>query len=567
MTQTTPSDSFPRFQVITKLGQGGMARVLLMLSRGSAGVNKLLVVKEMLPALYEDPEILTMFLDEARLAVRLNHPNVVQTYEVNTDGERPLIVMEYLEGHSLTAVLNHVGRANISMELHLYILTQVLVGLHHAHELCDFDGTPLGVVHRDVSPQNVLVTYDGQVKIVDFGIAKAAGADSRTRTGVFKGKMSYASPEQITRAPIDRRCDIFAAGVMLWEALARRRFASSEFDIAIMQQRIDGSEPKIQAVAPETPDELARICDRAMANEPDDRYATAEDFRVDLAAYLDNSKRVGVQDLAALMRTAFAEDRAKIRRIIDVRMKEISTKEPGATGNTATSPATNIAEGQSMGTQARIALASEPETGRSASRLRAAAAAPPAAKIRGRILLGAGILGAGVVTLLLFARRAPVAAGGANSAQPQAPPTAPAAAAAATVNVTIAVDPPEARVFLDGVEIATNPFRGTLPSSAQTRRVRAAAPGFAPEERLMVFDRDLQVQMALKPAPTASAAPPAPGHPRITYPTRHNPAETPAQAAAAAAPASPQTAPAAPTPGEAVSPTSRKPPRSIDDNL
>ncbi|MFS8066797.1 MAG: protein kinase domain-containing protein, partial [Byssovorax sp.] len=135
-----------RYQVITTLGQGGMARVLLTLSRGPAGVNKLLVVKELRAELKDDPEFLTMFLDEARIAARLNHPNVIQTYEVSSDGEHPVIVMEYLEGQSLGALLGRVGRKGMPLDVHLYMLAQTLAGLHYAHELRDFDGAPLGVV-------------------------------------------------------------------------------------------------------------------------------------------------------------------------------------------------------------------------------------------------------------------------------------------------------------------------------------------------------------------------------------------------------------------------------------
>ncbi|MEO7327337.1 MAG: serine/threonine-protein kinase, partial [Minicystis sp.] len=218
-----------RYQVITTLGQGGMARVLLTMSRGPAGVTKLLVVKELKDELKSDPEFVTMFLDEARIAARLNHPNVIQTYEVGNDGEHPFIVMEYLEGQALSAVLGRVGRKNLPLGLHLYALSQTAAGLHYAHELKGFDGAPLGLVHRDVSPHNVFVTYDGRVLLVDFGIAKAADSAGLTRAGVFKGKLGYAAPEQLEgKGNIDRRADVFALGAMLWEAIAMRRLTYGE---------------------------------------------------------------------------------------------------------------------------------------------------------------------------------------------------------------------------------------------------------------------------------------------------------------------------------------------------
>jgi serine/threonine-protein kinase len=215
-----PATSFGgKYRPIATLGQGGMARVLLTVAQSGPGVHKLLVVKELKPDLVKDAEFVTMFVDEARLAARLNHPNVLTTYEIGESGGAPFLVMEYLEGQPLHAVLPRVGRTAMPLTAHLAILQKALAGLHYAHELRDFDGSPMNVVHRDVSPQNVFVCYDGQVKLLDFGIAKASGSVARTETGVFKGKLGYIAPEQITSPTVDRRADVFSVGVMLWEAL------------------------------------------------------------------------------------------------------------------------------------------------------------------------------------------------------------------------------------------------------------------------------------------------------------------------------------------------------------
>ena len=544
------NDANPRYQLITKLGQGGMARVLLMLSRGRSGANKLLVVKELLPSLADDPDLRAMFLDEGRLAVRLNHPNVVQTYEVTDDAERPLIIMEYLEGQSVAALLERVGRKEMQVDLHLFILTQALIGLHHAHELCDFDGTPLGVVHRDVSPQNVFVTYDGQVKLLDFGIAKTADAENRTATGVFKGKMSYASPEQIEILEIDRRSDVFAMGVMLWEALARARISSND-DAGAMMRRLNGLDPKLGVAAPETPEELVRICEKAMAVDPAARFSTAEEFRAALSAYLDTSKRVGTHELGALVRHAFAPERTKIRELIDARMKDL-----GKAGM-ALSDLSSI-DGQvdspSVKTPSRLALAREGGDTTVLGRLQAMGTG-------GRIFLGGAVLSLATLGLVSLSRRSsggagPVVDAGAMVTIAAAPPEA-----GAMSEVTISADPPEARVWLDGVETSTNPFRGALPQSAAPHHVRVSAPGFLTEERLVVFDRNLQVQMQLRPAPPdrAAAARPAPPPPRAAH-TRPAP-EIKAPPATAAAPA----VAAPPNPGEP--PPAPKRTRSIDDSL
>ncbi len=550
-----PPAASSRYQVITTLGQGGMARVLLTLSRGPAGVSKLLVVKELRAELKDDPEFLVMFLDEARIAARLNHPNVIQTYEVSSDGEHPVIVMEYLEGQSLGALLGRVGRKAMPVDLHLHVLAQALAGLHYAHELRDFDGTPLNVVHRDVSPHNVFVTYDGQVKLVDFGIAKAAGSTGLTRAGVFKGKIAYAAPEQIASLPVDRRADVFSLGVMVWEAIAGRRLTLGEMEGAVMRRRVDGEEPKIKDVAPETPDELARICDKATARDPADRYATAAELRAAIEGYLETSKRLGAHDVGALVETAFAADRAKIRLRIEVRMKELSAAGP-ASSSLVDAPASTRGEQPTTVTPApRSASTGD----RVISTVKSGEAMPATANgsdpKRGRGLAALGVVAVAAILGVLIARRS----GGDASPSPSASATA--AAVEATVNLSIAAEPPEARLFLDDVALATNPFHGAMVRSLLARRLRVAAPGFATEERFITFDRDLTLEMALKPAPIGAAAPAA----TATAAARPSP-----QAAGASAPrAATPTATTAPTaaPGDVVGGPPRKKPRPIDDTF
>src|SRR6185436_17380332 len=213
-----------KYRIIALLGQGGMASVFLSVVPGPVGVNKLLVVKLLREEVSHDEDFVAMFVNEARLAARLNHANVVQTYEVGVEGRQHYLAMDYLDGQPLHAVLRKAGRSGVPLEVQVRILAEALAGLHYAHTLRDFDGTDLRVVHRDVSPQNIFVNYDGQVKVVDFGIAKAAGAASNTQSGVFKGKLSYVAPEQAGGDLVDARADVFSVGVMLWEAIARKRF-------------------------------------------------------------------------------------------------------------------------------------------------------------------------------------------------------------------------------------------------------------------------------------------------------------------------------------------------------
>ena len=556
-SHSEPSAASSRYQVITTLGQGGMARVLLTRSRGPAGVTKLLVVKELRAELKDDPEFLTMFLDEARIAARLNHPNVIQTYEVSSEGEHPVIVMEYLEGQSLGALLGRVSRKAMPVELHLYILAQALAGLHYAHELRDFDGSPLNVVHRDVSPHNLFVTYDGQVKLLDFGIAKAEGSAGLTRAGVFKGKVSYAAPEQLTRATLDRRADVFSLGVMIWEAIARKRLTTGDHESAVMLRRVEGKDPKIQDVVPETPDELARICDKATALDPADRYATAAELRVALEGYLDTSKRLGAHDVATLVETAFAADRVKIRLLIDARMKELS-----AVGSASASAGEGpISARPEPVTSVTPAPRSETTGDRVISTVKSAEAAATTSggseAKRGRWIVVLGVVAVAAIVGVLLARRT-----GGDATTTTTSATATSAPAEATINVSIAADPAEARVFLDDVALATNPFHGAMLRSTLARRLRVSAPGFATEERLVTLDRDLNLEMALKPAPIGSATPTA-------TTTVGAAARTPA-APLGAGPGAPHTGtPPATTagPGDAVGGPVRKKPRTIDDTF
>ena len=288
------ADRIGKYRIVALLGQGGMASVFLSVVPGPAGVNKLLVVKVLREELMADEDFLAMFLNEARLAARLNHANVVQTYEVGLEDGVHFLAMDFLDGQPLHAVLRKASRAGVPLDVHVRILADALAGLHYAHTLRDFDGTPLHVVHRDVSPQNVFVTYDGQVKVVDFGIAKAAGAATNTRSGTFKGKLSYVAPEQAGGDDVDPRADIFSVGVMLWEAIAQRRFAQGDTQTQVLTRRLSGKEPRIREVVPDVDPELADICDCAMAHLTQDRYASAQEMRDALEVYLErSSRRVG----------------------------------------------------------------------------------------------------------------------------------------------------------------------------------------------------------------------------------------------------------------------------------
>ncbi len=310
-----------KYRLIAELGRGGMADVYLAMIAGptGSGFTKLAVVKRLRPNLVEDPEFVAMLVDEARISARLNHPNVIQTLEVGVEREEYYLAMEFLDGQSLHRIQRRASRTNAALprELACLVVADVLSGLHHAHELADYDGSPLGVVHRDVNPQNVFVTYEGTIKVVDFGIAKAAGRVAETRQGIVKGKVRYMSPEQAFGGAIDRRSDVFAAGLLLWEAATGKRFWGELDDLDVIRALVAGDfDPSPRSVDPSVPAALDAMCCRALASRAEDRYATAGELRDTLEAFLSESIVNARRRLGLLVAGMFAKERADVRAVI-----------------------------------------------------------------------------------------------------------------------------------------------------------------------------------------------------------------------------------------------------------
>ena len=316
-----PPANLGKYRLIAELGQGGMADVYLAMVAGptGSGFTKLAVIKRLRPNLVEDPEFVAMLVDEARISARLNHPNVVQTLEVGFEHEEYYLAMEFLDGQPLHRVQRRAARTGtvFPRELACLVVADVLSGLHHAHELADYDGSPLGVVHRDVNPQNVFVTYDGTVKVVDFGIAKAAGRVAETKHGVVKGKVRYMSPEQALGSAIDRRSDIFAAGLLLWEAATGKRFWGEMHDLDIIHALVTGDfDPSPRSVDPTVPAELDAMCRKALSSPSELRYATTGELRDELEAFLSESLVSARRRLGALVAGMFVKERADVRAVI-----------------------------------------------------------------------------------------------------------------------------------------------------------------------------------------------------------------------------------------------------------
>ncbi len=270
-----------RYEVVERLAIGGMAEVYLACDRGPHGVSRVVVIKRILPHLAENQAMIRMFLHEARVATRIQHPNVVQIIDVGEDHGQPYIVMEYVLGSTLREVTNEARRQErgLPAQVALYWMIQACSGAHAAHELSDGQGRPAGLVHRDLTPHNLIVDNQAHVKLLDFGIAKGQDDGDFTRTGVLKGKLRYMSPEQAEQRPLDRRSDIFTLGIVTWELLAGTRMFDRPTELATMQAIVTGDVPSLGDLRPDLPKALIQAVNKSLAVDREDRYPTAEAMR------------------------------------------------------------------------------------------------------------------------------------------------------------------------------------------------------------------------------------------------------------------------------------------------
>jgi len=280
--------SHHKYEEIQKLDAGGMAEVIIARAVGAAGITKKVAIKRVLPHLATNEKFVRMFLDEARVGMRLSHANIVQTFDVGNDGGTYFIVMEFVDGVSLKRVLDTLrsqGRV-VPVGTGVYIAAEVARGLAYAHGAVDEQGRSLGIVHRDVSPPNILLSQQGEVKVTDFGLAKAASQLEHTDPGVVKGKFSYLSPEAIDGLEVDGRADVFALGVVLFELLAGRRLFLGETDYQTVQLVSRCHIPPLSVLNPSVPQLLDDIVHRALARDRRHRYQDADEFAEALTSFL-----------------------------------------------------------------------------------------------------------------------------------------------------------------------------------------------------------------------------------------------------------------------------------------
>ena len=338
---TPDSGGLPRpygsYVLVRRLAEGGMAEIFLAKRQAGEGASSDVVIKRMLGHLAGVPECVEMFRDEARLAALLVHPNLVRVYELGFVEERYFLCMEYLAGEDFSAMVRTASLRGewVPVPLVMRVLADSARGLHHAHECRDATGQPLHIVHRDVSPSNLYATYGGQVKVLDFGVAKAESRRTRTRPGMVKGKYLYMAPEQARGDEVDRRADVFSLGVSLYEALTHVRPFAREDELAGLHALLKGEFQPPRALRPELSPELEAVVLKAMALEPARRFATAAEFAEALEQLLAReSTGAGPGALARYLRASFGEarflERTRTPTLASLGLKAFPTSAPRA---------------------------------------------------------------------------------------------------------------------------------------------------------------------------------------------------------------------------------------------
>lgn len=317
-----------RFRILSALGQGGMGAVQLVLQTTPAGVERLAVMKRPRPELLRHPEFADLFWEEARIAITLNHPNVVHTYEAGEDAAGYFLLLEFLRGQSYAQLIDRCGYEDYRVSLE--VVLGALQGLEYAHGSKHPSGHDMAIVHRDISPPNLFLTYEGQVKVLDFGIAKPRDSKLRTREGVIKGKVAYMPPEQMQGRPLDARADLYAVGVLLWEATAGRSRFAGVSGADIVNHVRDRRAPLVPGAAARGLPPLAdEICRRALAYDPAERYPSAERFHDDVLALAEQcGGRLKPRALGQSLAQRFSAERQALQARIESELRGVAPSPP-----------------------------------------------------------------------------------------------------------------------------------------------------------------------------------------------------------------------------------------------
>jgi eukaryotic-like serine/threonine-protein kinase len=478
MALGVPSDMRRSYRQLCEIGRGGMARVYLAESLAS-GIRKLVVLKVLNPELCTDPDVRAAFRREAELSAQMNHPNVVQVMAVVESEDTPVIVMEYLDGVPLSLLLREAGR-DLPLRLRMYVLAQVLAGLHHFHELRDLDGTLLGAVHRDVSPQNIMVLHEGPVKVLDFGIAKITANNNQvTTTGLIRGKIHYMPPEQLLGGvSVDRRADIFAVGVMLWEAAADRRMWDGKTEAELLRCLATGTLPNLRDFAHNVPESVCEIVQRATELERERRFATALEMQVALERALAAERwLVQPRELAEFMALHFGERR---------RSQELKVRDALRAPRDLESLPSRTSE---LRLRSKTAQPSDPPEGTWPCSEWAVSRG-----LRARWHYGALFAMFGLALAGAWGLRQRTQAGG--RATPRAAPS--------TVTLEVEALPRGAEILLDGRLVGRDHFAGPEPLTGRAVVLEVRAARSLTERRELTLSKDISLQFALQPEPTVA---------------------------------------------------------------
>ncbi len=452
-----------RYALYGEIASGGMATVHYGRLRGPVGFSRTVAIKRLHAQFAKDPDFAAMFLDEARLAARIRHPNVVPTLDVVAEGGELLLVMDYVHGESLAQCLRAAGAAQmpIPIEVVSAIACSVLHGLHAAHEATRENGEPLSMVHRDVSPQNVLIGADGVPRVLDFGVAKAAGRVQTTRDGQLKGKLAYMAPEQLkSEAGVDRRTDVYAAGVVLWETLTRQRLFSGDNEGIVIRNVLERRVEAPSTVAAGVPATLDAITLRAVEREPSMRFATAREMALAIEAAVPVASATRIAEwLEGLVGQRMARRAGAVSAIESHSGRGSSTEEgvPQDEAETTVMPSLTAEAGASLSQVSSVSVATshrEP--------------APPDRRWWW-VASAAGAVGAGLLVLLVArmgTHDKPATTATSATDPGPAPPPAPS-----TQGSTLTVAPPE-----PASAAPSSPPPASAPTAAALPRVAPAAP-------------------------------------------------------------------------------------------
>jgi eukaryotic-like serine/threonine-protein kinase len=479
-------ETVDRYRVVAEVAHGGMAAVYAVQRSSIGGFEKLLALKVMLPHLASDEHFVAMFLDEARIASMIQHPNVVQVLDVGLHERRPFILMEFLRGQSLSQLIQKAQKRGeaVPARVAMAILAQVAEGLHAAHETAGSDDKPLGIVHRDVTPHNVFVGYDGRVKVVDFGVAAARGRLGGTRTGEVKGKLAYLSPEQFDRSwPVTRAADLWALGVIGWEIFSGRRLFASGDEATTIWNVLNAPVEPLRRLAPELPPAAAEALTACLSREPGRRPATARAVAQVLSAALEPN--AALAEIAGVMECLFAAERAQENQRF------------------ARSPDGDRAPESSDPTTGAGALVTRSE-GSAATQLSSASAvrASKRSRLGGAAVIALLALGVAVFLLGYGRRKEPAA--------PEPSTTVPAPPADSRIRVTVRIDPKATLARVNGTRHDERPLELKLAPNEGVEVEVTAADGAV--VRRTVRSHDDGILIAFEAAPPSaeprSKAPP-----------------------------------------------------------